>query len=271
VDIATIVATHSNPETTIDTIESVRYHMTDKVILLVDEVGWHEYKELKVPASKLKGFRHGFFRAPYRNVMLSLKNAAKTYPSVDWYCYLEYDCLIGSSDFKQDLAKAEAENVWMLGNDLRRHEEKKVKFPLIELMFKTKFDEILYFLGAMLFFHKKFIDKCVAENFFERFLYLTNDFKDGFFPDYEGKAAWDLSEHLLPTLAKHWGGNVKQFASYDKERGLWSGDYKRYLVRWTPPLYLTDEEIESGWIYHPVKDYNDPIREYHREKRNECN
>ena len=48
-------------------------------------------------------------------------------------------------------------------------------------------------------------------NFFERFLYcIQMIFHNGFFPGFcDG---WDLSEHMLPTLAKHWGGEVQQFA-----------------------------------------------------------
>jgi hypothetical protein len=265
-DITAIILTHGQLETTLDTIDSVLTYMTDKVLLVVDEVNWGMYATVECQASILKGFYHAYHRAPYRNVALGILNAVRQYPDSDWYCCLEYDCLIGSSSFKKDLQILDVNNVWCVGNDYR--DKQTVEFPLIELMLNTKFKEIVYLLGACIFYHKNFIKKAMQENFFERFLYYTNDFKNGFFPNYEGKAAWDLTEHMMPTLAKHWGGDVRQFAKWSQNSGVWvQGNYRKYPIRWQPQLRFVEEEYLQASIMHPIKDFANPIREFHRKKR----
>ena len=267
-DIAAIIHTHGQPNVTLDTIDSVRHYMTNKILVVVDDAGWLHFEGLNIPANKLRGFYHGFYHAPYRNVTLALLAAAQHFPNVDWYCYLEYDALVGSTAFKSDLELAAKANVWLLGNDYREHEEKKVQFPLIELILKEKINEIVYLLGAVLFYHRKFIDKCMSTGFFEKLLYYTNDFRNGFFPDYKGKAAWDLMEHVMPTLAKHWGGEVRQFAKWGQHSGLWSGNARRYPIRWQPELFLVEHEYLQAAIMHPLKSLDHPVRVFHRNKRN---
>jgi hypothetical protein len=270
-EITCIVHTHGEPNLTMDTIDSVRTYMTDQVLLLVDGAGWHNFNPQIHNVNMLKGLYHGYPRAPYRNIILGLLAATQNWPNSDWYCYLEYDCLIGSSIFKKDLDLANKSNIWLLGNDFREKEERKVQLTWLESMLKTKFQEIVYLLGAVLFYNKKFIKKCIEENFFERFLYYTNDFTQGFFPGYHGGAAWDLTEHMMPTLAKHWGGKVTQFAKWCQTTRTWiGGNYKRYPIRWKPDLFLVEHEYLQAAIMHPLKSYNHPIREYHREKRNRC-
>src|SRR5215467_13191633 len=110
-DIAAIIGTHGSPELTLDTIDSVKHYMTDKVLLAVDEAGWQNFEHMKLPVYKLKCFYHNFPRAPYRNVILSLLSACQQWPKVDWLCYLEYDCLVGSAVFRRDLAAAAKNNV----------------------------------------------------------------------------------------------------------------------------------------------------------------
>ncbi len=266
-EITTIVHTHGKPDVTFDTVDSIKAYMTNQILLLVDGAGWHNFDK-NSSVSMLKGFHHGYYRAPYRNIILGLMSAAQHWPDSDWYCYLEYDCLIGSSVFKKDLAAADKSNVWLIGNDFREKEELKVGFPLLEVMLKTKFEEIVYLLGAALFYNKKFIKKCIEENFFERFLYYTNEFKQGFFPGYQGPAAWDLIEHMMPTLAQHWGGKVAQFAKWSQKSKTWvGGNYRRYPIRWQPDLFLVEHEYLQASVMHPLKEYKHPVREFHRNKR----
>lgn len=266
-NIAAIVHTHGDPQLTWDTVDSVKHYATDKVLVLVDEAGWDQFDLTNAPANMLKGFYHGYHKAPYRNVILGLFAATQHWPDVDWILYLEFDALIGSSVFKNDLEWATKQNVWLMGNDYRN--KQTVQFPLVEMMLKTKFEEVVYLLGAVLFYHKDFIKKCMEENFFERFLYYTNDFKNGFFPGYTGPAAWDLIEHMMPTLAKHWGGNVRQFAKWSQSARTWiEGNYRRYPIRWQPDLFDVEHEFIQASIMHPLKKNDEPIRIYHREKRN---
>ena len=267
-EITTIVHTHGKPDVTLDTIDSIKHYMTDQILLVVDEAGWNQFNPQTAGVNMLKGFYHGYHRAPYRNIILSLLTAAQHWPKADWFCYLEYDCLVGSSAFRSDLSWAEKSNVWMLGNDLRRKEERKVQFTLVETIIHSKFNEILYFLGAALFYRGDFIRKCMEEKFFERFLYFTNDFKNGFFPGYTGPAAWDLIEHMMPTLANHWGGSVRELAKWSQGAHTWVGNNpRRYPIRWQPDLFLLEEEYLQASIMHPLKTINHPIREFHRAKR----
>lgn len=265
-EITAIVHTHGNPELTWDTVDSVKHYMTDQVVVLVDEAGWNQFDLTQAPANMLKGFYHGYHKAPYRNIIMGLLAAAQNWPNSDWYAYLEFDALVGSSAFKTDLEWAAKQNCWLIGNDYR--DKQTVQFPLVEMMLKTKFEEIVYLLGAVLFYHKNFIKKCMEENFFERFLYYTNDFKNGFFPGYVGPAAWDLVEHMMPTLAKHWGGEVRQFAKWSQSARTWSGgNYRRYPIRWQPDLFLVEHEYLQASIMHPLKTFDHPIRQFHRNKR----
>lgn len=260
--ITAIVHTHGQPEVTQDTIDSINYYMTDRILVLVDEAGWHHFDQEKFKnVALLKGFKHGFYKAPYRNVILGLLTAWNYWQDSDWFFYIEYDGLVGSSSFYKDLDFLAKNNVWIAGNDYRRNQ--KVKFSLVELMLKTKFREVFYLLGAVLFIHQNFMKQ--AKEFFEKFLYYTNDFQDDFFPGY---TAWDLTEHLLPTMAKHLGGNIGQFARWDQTLHFWSeGNYRKYPIRWRPDLFLVPEEYFQSSILHPLKTFSHPIREFHRKKR----
>jgi hypothetical protein len=199
-------------------------------------------------------------------VTLGLKEAANLWPDVDWYCYLEYDCLVGSNQFEKDLAIAESMGVWCLGND---HRVGNYKFPLLEAMLKTQFKESHYLLGCCVFYKQEFIKKLKEINFFERFLYLTNDFSQGYFPGYEEQGGYDLTEHLYPTLASHFGGKVAQFAAWSRKEGKWAGgNFGKYPFRFQPELH-PEEHYPEAVIMHPLKGYDHPVREFHRKKRND--
>lgn len=261
--ITSIIATHGNKNITFDTIESVKHYMTDQILLVVDAVGWDEFDTKNPCVPMLKGFYHNYHRAPYRNVILSLLAAGQSYPNSDWYCYLEYDALVGSSVFKKDLEIAKQSNVWMIGNDFR--DKQDIKMPLVENILKTKFEEKVYLLGAILFYNGDFIRKCKKEKFFEKFLFYTNEFKNGFFPEY---TAWDLTEHMMPTLAQHWGGKVEQFAKWIPNAESWIGNHRRYPIRWQPDLPFEEQNYLQASLMHPLKTYDHPIRQFHRSKRN---
>jgi len=256
-----ILNTHGNPETTHDTIDSIKHYMTNDILMLVEGSAWSMFNTDDANVALLKGFNHSYYKAPYRNVALGLLAATQHYPSFDWYCYMEYDCLVGSKNFKTDLAVADKNNVWCLGNDLRSNQ--KEKLPLVEAMLQQKFDEVFYILGACIFLNKRFMKRATELNFFERFLYFTNDFSNDFFPGYNG---WDVTEHLLPTLAKHWGGEVQQFAKWSKPLDCWAeGDYEKYPMRWRPDL--TEQECKKATIMHPIKDLGHPARALQRLRR----
>lgn len=258
--IATVLNVHSQPETVLDTIQSILAYMTENVIVLVDGASWKIFKNFTLPAGKIEGFYHNVPKSPYRNVALALKTVTETFPDSDWYCYCEYDVLVGSERFKANLQMAEEKGVWMLGNDGHIANE---AMPLIQAMIGEQFKSSYYLLGCCQFFHRRFIEKLNGINFFDRFLSLTNGFTDGFFPFYSG---YDLSEHMYPTLCRHFGGQIGVFAHYD-ENDHWHGAYRYYPVRWKPELDPKTENFPQATLLHPLKHHDHPIREFHRNQR----
>jgi hypothetical protein len=249
---------------TLDTLDSIRYYMTDQVMVLIDGFAWHSFDKVELPAHKLKGLNHGWFKSPYRNIILSLLTAYRNFPTTDWYCYLEHDCLISSSNFKKDLIEAEKNNVWCLGSDFRRNQEEKVNLSYLEKIIKDKLKENTYLLGACIFYHRNFIKLAVETEFFDKFLFYTNEFKNGFFPFY---SAWDLTEHVLPTMVVYYGGEISQLSVYNEAAHLWAGNYRRYPIRYRPDIEYDTELFLQASIIHPLKTLNHPIRDFYRSKR----
>jgi hypothetical protein len=133
-------------------------------------------------------------------------------------------------------------------------------------MLETKLLFSNYLLGACVFHHRDFIQKLLDVDFFDKFLFYTNDFSQGFFPGYEEQGGYDFGEHLYPTLAAHYGGNIAELAKYVEREKKWHGYYEHFPVRFRPPLESL-KLCENACIMHPVKNYNHPIRKYHRKKR----
>ncbi|CAE7860201.1 unnamed protein product [Symbiodinium microadriaticum] len=210
--------------------------MTENVLVVVDGAAWDKFKDIPLPAEKMKGFKHGVPKSPYRNVALGLYMLSERHPDADWYCYCEEDVLFTSPRFRYNLQMADRMDVWMLGSD--GHVDNK-QMALIESLVGGKLTKCYYLLGCCQFFSKKFINKLKEINFFERFLALTNEFPAGHFPNYDG---YDISEHLYPTLARHFGGNIGVFATWDREEQQWHGSHEYYPIRWKPEL---DPETES--------------------------
>jgi hypothetical protein len=264
--IATVLNIHNNSKMVHDTIDSIQTYVTDDILAIVDGAHWNKVESVAFPCYKLEGFRHNCPKSPYRNVTLGLKEAANLWPDADWYCYTEYDCLFASNKFKNTLKLAENMGIWCLGND---HVVGDFKFPLLDLMLETKIEKSHYLLGCCVFHRGDFIRKLVEMDFFNRFLYLTNSFSQGFFPGYEEQGGYDIGEHLYPTLAAHYGGQVGHFARYSLATSQWYDNYKSYPLRWKPELDAETEHFPEAYILHPLKTYDHPIREYHRKKRNE--
>ena len=258
--IATVLNVHADPATIIDTCDSIFRHVSDNVLIVVDGCSWDAFRDFSYPVKKICGFRHKCAKSPYRNVALGMSSLIDEYPDCDWYCYTEYDTIFGSDRFKKNLESADEMDVWMLGFD--GHVDDK-SMPLVESLVGGKFTSIYYMIGCCQFFSRKFIDKLREIDFFHRFLHLTNEFSAGYFPEYSG---YDISEHMYPTLCRHFGGNVGVLSSYDYDKKEWHGAYEYYPIRWKPDLE-SDELFHNSSILHPLKSYDHPLREYHREKR----
>jgi hypothetical protein len=272
--IATVMNIHADEDLILDTVDSIRKYVGDKILLVVDGARWNGWGDrLKVPAHKVAGLYHNYHRAPYRNVTFGFMNALKMWGNeIDWICYVEPDALFLSDSFKQDLYKAEKKGVWCLGNDVRTT---SLKFTLLENMLNREIPIAKYLLGCCVFYHINFFRTLLEINFFERFLYLTNNFSDGFFPGYEEQGGYDFAEHLYPTLANLYGGGVKGMAFWEDaallEPGMpswgngWYGN-RKYMMRWRPDITLEEKYPEAA-ILHPSKDFTSSLRVYCRNKR----
>ena len=264
-EIATLLNAHGETNLIIDTLDSIFAHVTENVLVLIDGAAWDDFKDVELPAPKVCGLKHGIPKAPYRNVALGLDLLAEMWPDADWYCYTEYDVLFTSPRFKYNLEMADERDVWMLGNAGRVDD---FTLPFVEAMVNEKFDSVYYMLGCCQFFSSKFIKKLLEIQFFERLLSYTNGFDAGYFPGYAG---YDISEHLYPTLCRHFGGNVGVFATWDDFREQWHGSYRYFPMRWKPELDFETENYPEASIMHPLKTYEHPIREFHRERRKQWN
>lgn len=260
--ISALLNVHSPDITNIDTLESIFCYLTKDVLVLIDGAKKKEFDGFDIPAPFMFGFRHGVPKSPYRNVALGLKSLYESHPDSDWFCYTEYDVLFGSSRIKGQLAKAEEMGVWMLGNDGHVDE---IRLPFIDSLLGQPVSQSYYLLGCCQFFHNNFLRKLYEIDFFDRFLNLTNEFNEGYIPYYSG---YDVSEHLYPTICRHFGGNIGVLASYD-QMGKWHGAYEYYPVRWRPDLHPIDDDFSEASIMHPLKEYHHPIRERHRLLRKE--
>ena len=67
---------------------------------------------------------------------------------------------------------------------------------------------------------------------------------------------------------KHYGGQIRQLATYSQDTMMWSGNYRKYPIRFRPELTYEDQHFLQASIMHPIKNVDDPIRKYHRSKRN---
>lgn len=259
-NISAVLNVHSKPDVVFDTIDSIQTYMTRDVLMIVDGAS-HAFDDIAVPIPMIKGLYHNVAKSPFRNMALGLMSLADANPNSDWYCYVEYDCLVTSPRFMANLAKADELGVWMLGNDGHVDD---MRMPLIDSLIGERLRGSYYLIGACQFFSKHFMKKLLEINFFERFLNLSNGLSDGLFPHYAG---YDINEHMYPTLCRHFGGPIGVFATYDYTKEKWHGSYEIFPIRWKPELDPETENFEKASIIHPVKNFNHPIREYHRRIR----
>jgi len=258
-EITTVVNAHSSPNILLDTLDSILTYVGEKILVITDSNN-KELNATPLPVPRIEGFYHNSHRAPYRNVALGLWKAYEMAPDSDWFCYTEYDCLFANSNFKKSLLLADKNDVWVLGNNSRKDD---CQLPLIEAIIKEKIKVHYYVLGCCVFLCKEFMDRLNEINFFERLINTTQHFTEGFFPHYTG---YDLSEHLYPTLAVQFGGDVASFANWDLATRTWTGNFRQFPIRWKPELRI-EENFKEASILHPLKTYDHPIREYHRERR----
>lgn len=261
-DIAVVLNTHENSPVFRDTLDSVRHHWTDDILVVVDGKAWAQFHGSDLKVAMLEGFRHGRASAPYRNVCLGMMKAWERWgTSKGWYCYMEYDCLVGSSEVEMDLNSASKQGFWMLGNDHRMGEG---QMPFLD-HFQRRRCELHYLLGCCVFMSRDFLSALHRDSFFERFLTHTNFFPGDVFvqrPDGKSEMVYDLSEFLYPSLAVLHGGRVGELACW--EGSGWRGLGDKYPMRFRPDL--DEGGYERACVMHPLKS-DGQIRSLHRHLR----
>lgn len=258
-DIVIILVVRENVSTLLDTIEAVNNWVTDKVLVIVDGAAARWGNKIKIPAHKKIGLRHEYHRGPYRNYTLGFSSALEEWPEADWYCKIDYDTLFVSDDFKQDLEVDS--DVWCIGNDYRNM---NLTLPFLEKIVGEEISVGSYLLGSCVFCKGDFIRLLGKKDFFNRLLFYTNDFYNGFFPGYEEHS---FEEYLYPTLASHYGGKIKELACWKEDFSCWKGNFRRYPMRWQPSLGLHENFPEAS-IMHPIKESDHPIRIRRKRERN---
>lgn len=261
--IATLINAHSDENLLKDTLDSVRRYCTEDAMILIDGCSWENWgSKLDLGVECIPGLLHGKSKSPYRNVAYGLKVLSEKFHDADWYCYVEQDVLFASERFKIDLREATKRSVYCMGNDFRYNRGKDLK--ILQRMLGKEVGFTAYLLGCCVFYSKAFVDKLLQMKFFDRFLVYTNDFDKGNLPGY---ADYDISEHLYPTLALVLGGRVEPLGFYDSAKEAWGGDFKTYLMRFRPQINYNVDPWMHASILHPIKNYNDPIRNFFRLKR----
>jgi len=263
IDLAVVLNAHENSPVFRDTLESVLHHWTRDVLVVADAKNWGQFRDADFGVRKLEGFYHGKSSAPYRNLCLGLMKAWETWgESKGWYCYLEYDCLVGSDAVRNRLSSASERGVWIMGND---HRADGRSIPFME-RFEGSSLELHYLLGCCVFFNSEFMKELARRDFFNRFLWFTNFNVDA--PRLVGgsylEEVYDLSEFLYPTLAMHYGGRVEELARWNGSG--WSGDGFGYPMRFRPDL--DDGPYEGACVMHPLKSFDSAPRAAHRRIRN---
>lgn len=272
--IAVLLNAHQNSQLFRDTLDSVRTYLSKDIFVLVDGSYWKEFDNLEY--NKICGFRHGEnisevnhslrSRAPHRNVALGLNKIYEFYKdSVDWYCYLESDCLITSERVLYDLECFLKEDYWVVGNDVRSINS---KLKIMSRFLGNDFDDLRYCLGCCVFYNSNFIKKLYEDNFFEKFLSITNfysEFTCGFYYEDSKESVYDISEYLYPTLAHYYGGKIKELNRWNDVENKWKDN--KYLMRFRPDINESDPYLGS-YVLHPIKEFSNPIRQYYKNKRN---
>ena len=266
--IAVTLNAHNNTPLVLDAIDAVKRYVTDDILMIYDKASANWGSEAKVPVCKLEGFIHGYHRSPYRNVTLGLWETAKLFPNVDWYCYMEPDVLFASDSFKDDLNKDD--DVWLIANDHRDIGSYKedVEFPLLEKLISSDIKQVYSILGCCAFYRKEFVQTLMEADFFDKFLWYTNVFQNGFFPGKNSRYVYDFGEYLYPTLVSHYGKKTHQLACWDSHFRIWRGNFRKYPMRFQPQLDPLKEDYPESAILHPIKDIDHPIREMKRMQRN---
>lgn len=258
--IASILNVHDHMDLVLDTLDSIQTWMTEDVLVIVDGKNWNKFEndlgKFK-PNQVFRGFDHGHYASPYRNIALALKTLYKSYPEHTWYCYCEYDVIFLNDKFKQDL---EISDAGVIANDIRWKKTDVSKH----------FQEVVgsspsigcTMLGCCVFYSHACVKQFVDSGVLDRLIDSTADVKRGKFDGYLGYA---FEEFFFPTVASMMGSKVEESGRWHDRRG-WTN--RKYLMRFKPNIEI-DEIDNTSSILHPCKNsFADcKIRQFYAEER----
>lgn len=258
--IAVSMIAHDHLDVLLDTIDSIKYWVGDKINIVVDAFHWAKFKDFPHENMIECGFIHNYYRSPYMNVALSLKRTYEKFPDVEWIVYLEWDCLITADFWKKDLLEAERNGTWMLANHVRCIPDASLPIGFREI-FRCDIKPLYINLGCCVFYKTVFIKKLFEIDFFDKLFEITKDYENGYFPNFTDHA---MEEHLFGSACNSMGGGIRELAAWE---GNWRGDWRKYLMRAPEEIWDINEIGLATTIIHPVKRYDSPIREHYRKMR----
>jgi hypothetical protein len=281
-NIAAIVPVHADPHVANDTLDSIRRHMTDKVLVLADGWAYHDIQD-KIEGQVLSGLCQGGAQGSHANRMFGLRNLYTAFPHCDWYCWIEYDALVANDTFKNDLEYVLPDE-WVVGFCGGSN---VFDIPVLPGIFRSPgLKELTYFLGAVVFHRREFLEQLYSDQMFEWIVNSTAMFSSchtqGTLSQLPGikldNEMYDLGEFVAGTLAKRYDKNVRSLSHWDQQgwrkqvhgsdsRLYWSGNFEKYPIRWNPLLMEHENIFGVSSILHPLKAYDDPIRAAYREHR----
>ena len=262
--ISLLLNSHKNSKILLDSINAIEKYLTDDFMIIFDQDYAKDFDNLKY--KKICGFSNSSDKiagmksaTPYRNVAMGLYELYKKNENSDWYGYMEYDCLVTSEQLLIDLSRSK--DFYFIGSNFRNYEG---KVPFFEKIVGSELNDIFYSLGCCFFINSQFMKKLISENFFNKFLELTNYFNNrNVYIENENKKyyIYDLSELLYPTLAVHYGGRLLELSNYNEDEKVWTNN--NYKLRFRPNIQSPSSD---DCLIHPSKKMNE-LRNHYKKIR----
>ena len=250
----TVLNVHNNPDGVVESLESIEAFLTDKIVVVVDGLGWEAFKDFSYKnAIIVEGFEHGVNRSQYKNCALGLIKAYNKWPDAEWYCYIEFDVAFLNDGFKQDLKTMyHIKDLSLVATDVMNHDQDNDHWMVSDILqrptkgFKT--------LGAVMCFTQMCLNKWNESNFLYLLLEKTKLYKGDFFPNFH---AYAVEEVIFPTAA----------AAFGKILDISRFNPAGYTVRFQPEVEFHELNRFTS-LAHPSKDFDGKVRKYSKSIRN---
>lgn len=237
--VAVCIASPHSLDTTIDTIERIKKHVTKNVICVYDMAGKHIFEDIKLNDCPLiEGIYHGINYSAYRNQLIGLMNLKKMFPGKKWYGHIEWDVMI-NGNILEDLDNALPIDM-MAGFSIKEY---PTPWQYLSEKLGIWIGQTRYALGCLQFYHGNFLERLDQINFWEIVLKYGKVWTRGY-PDYK---EYSVDEGLLPSVCMAFGGGCYELGNWDKRKNS-----ERYGIRYRPEWNY--KSVPNHLIaVHPVK------------------